>query len=200
MSIKALNVMIENQLLSRRKSTSFQSNYTAIVAFFLICIILSGCKNSTGSKHQDGTELPSDQLVIELNAKVSQDDLFELFYKRQNEVYNDQDKVNAEVKGSDSVQKVRFILKKGEFPSHIRLDLGQNDKQGSIQIVELNLRYNEGIKRFTKEEIVRYFRPNNYVTMNSETIEIQLETKNNRYDPYLESNNLSKFVNKLILY
>ena len=185
---------------NKTEGVRITSNLAVIVVFFIASIIVLGCKNSNKPKSEDGSELPADRLIVELNAEIRKDDIFELFFRRQDEVFSDQKKVTAEIKGSDKAQTIRFILNQGEFPTHFRLDLGQNEMQRSLQIVELALRYNEGMQTFTKEEFIRYFKPNIYVSMNNETLKIQLESKNNKYDPYLESNNLSKFVNKLILY
>lgn len=160
-------------------------------------LILSSCKQE---KSGNGPAEPQDQLVIELFAVVPENDKFEVYFRGQDETYLPANREEARVQGSTQIQAIVFTLDPHVFPSYIRLDLGENRQQGEIYLEKLIFRYNQEEIVFGPEEIKTYFRPNPYLEMDFAAMKGRTRVLDTKYDPYLDSNNISKFVNKLILY
>ncbi len=139
-------------------------------------------------------------MIIEILLKVTEEDVFEVYYREENEKYDSKKRVETKVKGSTEIQKAAFILDKMVYPSNIRVDLGKNENQGEIFLYSITLRYNEAEYIFDKNDIKKYFRPSKYIDFNFETMTGNPKKVDNKYDPYLDSNNISKFVNRIILY
>lgn len=161
--------------------------------FFLFFLLVIGCKN-------EKLEFEN-QLIVKLSLIILEDDELELFYNTAfSPNFTANNNIKKKVTGSDTTQDVFFILKDDEYPKRIRIDFGNNRNQKQVEIKEIKLLYNKVFKRFTKEEIKLFFKANEYFDFNFETLKGIGVEKNDRYDPYLESMNLSKFINNLILY
>lgn len=167
---------------------------TGIMAIFF----LSSCRES--NKASKTVIEHEDQLIVELLVKVPEDDSFEVYYKAENEQYVSNNRVETKIKGSSLLQKVEFVLDQSVFPTYIRIDLGKNPNQGDIMLDQIVLRYNDAEHVFKDKEIKKYFRPSKYLDFNFDTMTGKAKKADNKFDPYLDSNNISKFVNELILY
>jgi len=155
-------------------------------------------KNTTSEKNQYDLE---EKIIVELALTVLENDQFELYYKtRKEENYTSEKRVTYEVVGSKKKQTLQFVLDQGIYPYSIRLDFGRNQKQGEILVHELIMRYNQGTHVFDSQEIQKYFVPNKYVNFDFDTMTARTIVVDGKYDPYLASHNISKFVNRLILY
>ncbi|MGB6151702.1 MAG: hypothetical protein WBG48_06895 [Pricia sp.] len=141
-----------------------------------------------------------DKLVVELTMEIPKDDQFELYYRGKEEKFDSKKRIRIEVKGSKELQKLEYIFDILEFPTHIRLDFGQNEEQAEMILDNLAFRYNDGIHNFTEEELKKFFRPNDGLKIDYENMTIQTAAVNGKYIPYLNSFDISYFVNKLILY
>lgn len=169
-----------------------------MIAGVMSIIFLSSCReNNKSSKTAIEHE---DHLIVELLVKVPKDDSFEVYYRAENEQYASNNRVETKVKGSSALQEVVFIVDQFVFPTYIRIDLGKNQKQGDILLDQIVLRYNDAEHVFNKKEIKKYFRPSKYLDFNFDTMTGKAKKVDNKFDPYLDSNNISKFVNELILY
>lgn len=159
----------------------------------LIFLLVLGCKN-------EKLEFEN-QLIVKLSLIILEDDELELFYNTAlSPGFTVDNKAKKKITGSDTIQNVFFVLRDDVYPQRLRIDFGNNRGQKQIEVKEIKLQYNQAFKSFTKEEVKLFFKTNEYFDFDFETsIGIGLE-KNGRYDPYLESMNLSSFINNLILY
>jgi hypothetical protein len=124
--------------------------------------------------------------------------VLELYFdNRETNTFSSKKSIRKKIKGSNSFQKVSFILDKDAYPNRIRIDLGENRSQETIEIKEIGLQYNNATHTFSNEEIDKLFKPNIYLDYRS--LMATPKQMNGNYDPYLESFNLSKYVNELIL-
>lgn len=169
-----------------------------LITGLMSIIFLSSCRESnkaskTAIEHED-------HLIVELLVKVPEDDSFEVYYRTEHEQYASNNRVATKVKGSSALQKVEFVMDQSVFPTYIRLDLGINQKQGDILLDQIVFKYNDAEHVFDKKEIKKYFRPSKYLDFNFDTMMGRAKKVDNKFDPYLDSNNISKFVNELILY
>ena len=168
----------------------------------MLVISFLSCKNNSdnnGEKDKDRA-LYEDQLLIELNLTVLKDDVFEVYFRNKGERYDAIKSRKQVITGKKESQKIVFGLNQHEYPYNLRLDFGNNAKQEEIQIQSIVLLYNEGRHEFSNEELKNHFSPNKYLDINFETMLLKTYVVDNKYDPYLQSNNISAFVNKLILY
>ena len=159
-------------------------------------LIFVACKNSgktVDKKYED-------KLIVELTMKIEKDDQFELYYRQKDETFDSKKRIRVEVKGSETPQKIEYVFDILEFPTHIRLDFGQNKEQTEMIFDNLAFRYNDGTHNFTKEELKKFFRPNDGLKIDFENRSVQTTAVNGKYIPYLNSFDISYFVNKLILY
>lgn len=181
------------------------TRFFIIEPMILLCFLgVISCKSDKKTTEETNVESASfleDKIIIELDVIVLDDDFFELYFKNEKgENYSSKRRVEVAVSGSDKEQKVQFVLDQHVYPFSVRVDFGRNRKQRDVHIKKMAMKYNDGEHVFSKEEIKTYFVPNNYVIMNYEEMKVETQVVDNRYDPYLASHNLSKFVNKLILY
>tara|TARA_Y100000385_G_scaffold277795_1_gene325249 strand:+ start:3232 stop:3738 length:507 start_codon:yes stop_codon:yes gene_type:complete len=163
------------------------------VLFIFIFLLVVGCKN-------EKLEFEN-QLIVKLSVIILEDDELDLFYNSAfSPNFTANNNIKRKIKGSHTPQDVFFILKDDEYPKRIRIDFGNNRNQKQVEIKEIKLLYNKAFKIFTKEEVKLFFKANEYFDFDFETLKGVGVEKNDRYDPYLESMNLSKFINNLILY
>ncbi|NAS10972.1 hypothetical protein [Poritiphilus flavus] len=165
----------------------------------ILSLFLAGACKQSGKSGSDKPE-HEDQLVVQLIVKVKQDDKLELYYRKGKETYNSERRLDAPIRGSEEFQTVNFVFEILEFPSHVRIDLGENPQQPEIEIQQLAFKYNEAEHIFTPEELKKYFRPNSWLQFDFQTLSGKGRVVDGKYDPFLSSNEISYFVNKLILY
>ena len=162
-----------------------------ILTSLLLLIIIFSCNNNI---NKNGIE---NQLIVHIELKIVQDDVLELYFdNRETNTFSSKKSIRKKIKGSNSFQKVSFILDKDAYPNRIRIDLGENRSQETIEIKEIGLQYNNATHTFSNEEIDKLFKPNIYLDYRS--LMATPKQMNGNYDPYLESFNLSKYINELI--
>ncbi|GGG39005.1 hypothetical protein GCM10011414_05420 [Croceivirga lutea] len=170
-------------------------------------LIFSACKNSA-RKDENGTEAGSlseeidleDRLIVRMNMLVPEDDNFEIYFRQKDEKFHSDFKIAKNVVGSAQAQDVEFVFDILDFPSHLRIDFGRNTNQGQMKLNSLVFQYNDNVHEFTTEELNKYFIPNAGMIVDFEFGNITTKKVNEKYNPYLNSNNISYFVNKLILF
>lgn len=178
-----------------------KSNLGFITKIVLLSFVLNvSCKGNNKSSTDESTIKYEDQLVFEVVLEAQQDDKFELYYRSEDENFNAERRISSKFNGSDKNQQIKFVFDLLEFPSHIRLDFGENEKQDTIKVVQFLFRYNDAEHIFTHQEIKKYFKPNAYLEFDYENMSAQGLKVNGKYDPFLSSYDISYFVNKLILF
>ena len=181
-------------LLSKRNTPCLE----IVVSLLISLSTFSSCKWIGASDKIDPSQ--QDRLIVEAHIRVPEDDRFELYYRDDQQTYTSENRVEATVSGADSIQQIRFMVEPLVFPSYLRLDLGENREQRPMTIERIVLRYNEASEVFDISEIQKYFRPNRYLDFDLTTMVATPKVVEDAYDPYLDSNNISKFVNNLILH
>ncbi|WP_405384883.1 hypothetical protein [Maribacter sp. LLG6340-A2] len=162
------------------------------IAFSFVLII--SCKESKIPKNE------SDRIIIELYMKVLKEDQFEVFYRNTNQVYETNKNVITKVEPSSLLQKIKFVLPEQVFPDYLRIDLGSNVNQEEMLLESITIKYNSEEKKFNKDAIKKYFRPSRFIINEGFPSTLKTIKSNGKYDPLLDSNNLSGVINNLILY
>ncbi len=172
------------------------NNLFSFISLLIIVVFgVFSCKNNQGVNPKF-----EDRLIIELEAIILENDHFELLYRRRDGEYEPANKKDFEIKGSKNLQVIRFVLDQHVYPQNVKLNLGRNESQGEIIIKTLTFKYNDAKHIFSKQEFEKYFKPSTDLVFDYETMIGQTKKIGNQYDPFFSSYNISKFINKLILY
>ena len=169
--------------------------------FFAFTMLMSfSCKDNKGSNiepkesiDQVAKETFSDDFTFVLKAKVGQKDTFQIFYIQDpSEAYNDKEFVSVEVSPNDEFQNIEFRLPNNVYPHNLRLDIGVNKAQASIQIEKLTLIYKSGTYLIEGKDLPNYFFLNEGIVVDpgSSTFTLKTFEKNGSevYDPYMVGN------------
>ncbi|NHF59093.1 hypothetical protein FK220_007065 [Flavobacteriaceae bacterium TP-CH-4] len=140
-------------------------------------------------KKSESKEL--EQMVVVLNAKVPQDDVFQLFYwERGESKFQIANSVRTKVTGSQQFQNITFELPNIYDLFRLRLDIGENLNQGTVNIKQIRFIKKGGALVYGIEEFKRLFAPNKYVAQSKNgSFEGKRDTINMKpvYDPYFIS-------------
>lgn len=140
-------------------------------------------------KKSESKEL--EQMVVVLNAKVPQDDVFQLFYwERAESKFKIANSVRTKVTGSPQFQNITFELPNIYDLFRLRLDIGENLNQGTVNIKQIRFIKKGGALIYGIDEFNRLFAPNKYVAQTkSGSFEGKQDTVNMKaiYDPYFIS-------------
>ena len=167
-----------------------------IMLFVLFTSIFVGCKDEKSVDESNVKEptVETDGFTINFRAVVNEDDEFHLFYTEDgSDAFNGENLLKVQKKSAKTPQDITFIFPEDAAPMNIRLDLGNNEKQGVVKFDEMILEYKG--KKFQVEgaKIFKYFFPNNFVefdTINSQAkIKVLPET---HYDPIMVANDEMK--------
>ncbi len=175
---------------------------TKICSFLAVILIVNLSCNTINKKGEgsDGEVSLEDRLVVRMNLVVLENDTFEVYYRKEDEVFGPDQKISKKIQGSEDSQDIDFAFDLLEFPSHLRIDFGRNVNQGVITLNDFSFHFNDNRHDFTAEELKKYFVPNAGLEVNFDSGVMNTKSVNDKYNPYLNSNNISYFVNKLILF
>jgi len=148
---------------------------TLVLFFFLI---LLGCKEENNVNKE---------FKVDITFKILEEDKIKLYYTRNKEdIYNEQDKQEILVCGSENLQTIDFVLK--QIPYKFRIDLGENKNETTVYIASVIIKSKGRLIEINDKTIHRFFKPNIY--LERQGYEYDRKIIKNRYDPFLESSNL----------
>lgn len=175
----------------------------AIVLVFLILGVSCKFKNEsetqeisiekkTAISQQENKEAKKNVFEIEITYKVSQDDVFQVFYTSDDasEHFSTKSMIRKKVFGSDEFNTVKIQLPKNMLPYKIRIDLGEKKEQGEIGIQEIKLKYLGREIDIKKELILEFFSINEFLKYDYGKGIFKSSLVNNRYDPFIISSAL----------
>lgn len=166
----------------------------------LIIVFLISCKD----KKEADQPLIENVFTITINAKVSKDDTFQVFYNESNDAqtpFEEKYSIFTAVKGSDQDQDIVFKLPEDVFPTQIRLDFGINKSQTEISISNFKINYKQKSFEAKGSNFFNYFTPDTVFVkvdkVNSKAI--PFVNKDGGYDPmFISKNELNQEILKLI--
>lgn len=159
-----------------------------LVILFCAFLTFSTCKNTT----QTESEKINDYLIIDIKAKVLEDDIFEIYYSEDpKDLYLPENKVRANVKGGANFQNINFKFPDRTYPMKFRIDIGLNRNETIIEILEIKLSTGKNSKTFSGSEIGKNFRTNQFIQYNPSSNSFNRHILNGAYDPFLLSLDLS---------
>ena len=136
------------------------------------------------------------EILVELQAKVLEDDVFQLFYlKNETASFTERQSVLTEVKGKTVIQSIRFALPLDSAIKKIRIDIGKNVEQQPMVIENVSLKalkqsFDYNISESFVQNVCITFQNGKYIT----------KKISNNYDPFFVSNfNVTSPLKALVL-
>ena len=150
---------------------------TRTALLLLSFLIFFSCKQANKAK--------IDEIFnITLNIKVFEDDKFKVYYlEKEHSGYDEKNKVEVNVTGSNSYQDINFAL--SQLPHKFRIDLGESGIESKIWISGVTIEYKQQKIGIEDNALHRFFKPNIYLKRAQKGY--IRKTIDNRYDPFLES-------------
>lgn len=169
---------------------------------FIALLALFACKQGSrkdNSDEQTTSNKEENHLMVVLEVKVKEDDVFEIYYYESGEkTFSPHKFVDTKINGKDSIQQISFDLPENIVPERLRLDFGKNINQKEINFFGIKLVYGAKEYRFTQEEIANQFKPSKYVLFDPESNRIKTMVINGSYDPYFYTMKVGNIVNYLM--
>ena len=132
---------------------------------------------------KDFTATP--ELIIKLKVKSAHNGRLELFYTDQsNTEFSEDNKEYFLLKSDSNFQPVDFKINSKKIIQKFRFDFPTNAENSIIKIKDLQLIHKGKEIDFDNQDLNLLFTPNDY-TQELEDGKYLLQSKNNRFDPYL---------------
>jgi len=164
----------------------------------LLAIVLFVVLGSYLKKNQSNV-LNDMQVVV--TAKVPRDDFFQLFYWEKSEPkFKIEKSVRTKVKGAEGYQEIHFQLPKITDLYRLRLDIGENAGQGTVEIKQIKFIKEDEELVFETTDFNRLFASNDYVDkIGATSFKGKAKVINGRhiYDPYFISVDGSEEMNSI---
>lgn len=175
---------------------------TKISLVVIVLLTLFGCKQGSrnnGSNKKTTLNNEENHLMVVLEVKVKEDDVFEIYYYESGEkTFSPHKFVDTKISGKESIQQVSFDLPQGIVPERLRLDFGKNSNQKEMMFLGAKLVYGDKEYRFSQEEITDQFKPSKFILFDPENNKIKTMGINGRYDPYFYTMKVGNIVNYLM--
>jgi len=176
---------------------------------FVLVLLLFSCNDSKTEQKEDATkeimrEVSFDKsgessFYMVLKAKFSKWDRIHLYYTEyESEKYSGNKKIQSIVNPSNDFQTIKFKIEEAILPINLRLDLGENKSQSSIQIEECILNYGQFSYIIKGKDLHKYFHFNKGIETTSDPQTLLLKTfkRDNTeiYDPFIRGKQSLKTV------
>lgn len=128
----------------------------------LFTIILFSCKDESKTPE---VKIPNN-FIFTVNLLMKKNDTLHLYYTEDNTInFKEENSMWVSSLGSEEVQKVRFELPKGVFPTQFRIDLGVNTENEKIIFKGFNMEYKGKSKEYIEPTVYNYFRIDDNTTI-----------------------------------
>lgn len=135
-------------------------------------------------------------LSISVKFKLSEEDIFQLFYRDSITKLNERLSKKIKVNPSSDSQWISFLIPDSLNLMQIRFDFGNGHKVTPVEISEFKFELNGNVFRIERDSILSYFKKNEYVTTEQDgTFGRRLIGK--KSDPFLLSNDLRPIIQEL---
>ena len=132
----------------------------------------------------------SGKVLVTVLVKAQQEDVFQLFYTTAiEENFNPKNTVSRKVKASNDFQQLIFEAPSKMALRNIRLDLGQNREQKSVEVTSISIKTDVGEHVF-RQPLSAYFQFNEYVSVGDSGAFVLTEV-DGKYDPFIYAKDLS---------
>ncbi len=175
-------------VLKIKKSKNYLIALLAIVIFVVL-----------GSYLKENQRYVLSDMKVIVTAKVPKDDIFQLFYWEKSEPkFKIENSIRTNVKAEEGFQEIFFQLPKITDLYRLRLDIGENADQGTVEIEQIKFIKEDEELVFKAADFNRLFVGNEYVVKNGTSgFDGKAKVVNGRsiYDPYFVSVDGSEEMN-----
>lgn len=163
------------------------SNSSIILSLFLSLIFFS-CKNENQILQPLPDVVkkdPRELFNVELDLIATKNDSLQLYYKNSSmKDFEENKSVWAAITGSETMQKIQFLLPENEVPDELRLDFGTNKKQEFIAVKKFQMKYFDKTFAVNDTLFYQYFQPNEQINWDRKNAVARFKNKDGRfYDP-----------------
>jgi len=165
------------------------------LSIIFIAFLVFSCGNKSENKNKEDlvseekNEINPNSFKIEVEGIWKKDDELVVFWKDASISYfDDEHTIYQGIKGSDLPQKVIFELEEGFVPNDIRFDVSSAKEQNEIILNYIKLEQQDRYFVITKDKLTKFFRPNEFVDLNTTSGIIKTKIINGTYDPILYTN------------
>lgn len=151
--------------------------------FLILAIVATSCKKDEVKK-QIVEEKP---FTVTMNVNIKENDVICIYYK-DNSVgfFNEDMAIYKKIIKNDSAQTLIFELPEGVLPNDFRLDLSHENPNQTMVINKITFSNNEKSFDINKNDIDKYFAPNDAVKYNNEEKSFTFKkNEDGSYDPFL---------------
>lgn len=167
------------------------NKYLSFICMLLFFLFISCSHDNNSTKHKtisNNQNKPKFKVVIE--GKFKKNDIFQLFYAQDiKDNFTEEYHQNKMIIGSDELQKITFELSDSIKPQKIRIDLGSNEKQESIDLKNISIYYGKDSIIGDNGDYMNLFIFNSFIAFDKDNFNYKLKTIDAIYDPYILSNN-----------
>lgn len=136
------------------------------------------------------------RLSIEVEFKVSEDDIFQMFYRDSASKLNEKSSQSIRVNGSDNFQRITYSIPDSLELEQVRFDFGNRFKLSVVEIKHFLLTYNGNSIDLAKDSLTSRLKHNQYATQISKNV-FSRKIIGERSDPFLLSSSLGGTINEL---
>lgn len=165
-----------------------------LIAYILLAVGVFSAIFWTIQNKDPQAELQS-ELQFSVVLAAEKNDVLKLFYRKQNEKFNEKSSIEKKINGGNKPYTVNFNVPKDA--THLRFDISQNHQQSKMTVDKFSLKRNTKIKAFSSKNLLKKFVPNNYISKaNVEDRKVIIETKKigEKYDPFFNEININELL------
>ncbi len=166
-----------------------------VVVFIGLILFVASCKKNSSTITKSEELIISDYLTVSIKGKLIEDDVLEVYFAENiRDQYNVRDKLRVSIEGSMDFQNIVFKLPERVYPMKLRIDLGTNNHETPVEIMEIKLSTGGKNKIIKANEIKKFFRSNQYIETKPESNKFLRRKVNGVYDPFLLSGDLTEIT------
>ena len=164
-----------------------------------LSLLLASCKNEPKKdkeqvESKDEKEIVQDFLSITIRAKVTQDDIFELYFEEDvTAPYSADYKISTPVNAKEGFQNIEFVLPVRVYPFKFRFDLGLKGHNSVVDVESILFSTGANNMLVPREQLSQYFTPNPYIEEKGDGIYVRKSVEE-KYDPFLTSSDFTDIV------
>ena len=133
-----------------------------------------------------------ESLSVSFEFKVSEDDIFQLFYRNPTTKFSEENSETQKVNPLKGYQKMVFHLPDSLSVSHLRFDFGNKFRVSPITFKTIKFSYNGNVKIIDSSGLEEYFKPNSYTEASGSSY--QRKIIGMRSDPFFSSIDLQETI------
>ena len=159
---------------------------TKLLLLLLVTVVLTSCKNEKAIDNTEGTAAkPAESKIsIVLDMVVPEDDVFQIFYTEDGTANCAEERsVKTVVKGSPASQKIKFDFSEDLAMNYLRIDVGENPKQGQVKVNGMVYKYFDKTFEIKGSEFFTYFAPSTQVEIDVRNATFTPISKGEVHDP-----------------